>query len=1277
MPLDTPLRSVRTFLAFVVVAGILLIALAGSAPVASAETLAPWWSVASGARPTNLSGSLGKDEVQQLTVRATKGDVLLAANAETFFEKHAIVPFNASAAQVQEALETKIFSPSRKVIVTGGPGDEKGTKPYEITFPSQSPPIFAIGETEELAKILKEGEALEGEASLSELQKGTPTEDQIVVTAENRGDAVTSGKVTIEDQVPAGFTPVWVTAVAGGPTERNRGPVSCVLKTLTCMFAEKSAKCEAELEEAKCQLPPFEQIEMRIAVVLEPGAKGAQNTATVSGGGASAATASHRIEVGAPQRFGIEDYQLIPEKPGGAIDTQAGSHPFQLTNVVTLNSQTPDSQGRPRTVALPKNIVAELPAGFVGNPTPFAQCTDAQFAAKVEAKEPHGGGNAVINECPAASAIGVSTVTVNEPKNLKFNTIADPIFNMVPNVGEPARFGFKVGGIVPIFLDSSVRAGGDYGVSVGSIDTPEIDWLLSSKLTFWGVPGDPAHNAQRGWDCLQELNGPGACSALSATSPPPFLVMPTSCAAPFESTVRADSWEASGKPSETAEPVTYRLPEAIDGCNHLPFGPEIRVTPDGTAGSSPTGLNVDVHVPQTAVLHAESLAESNVKNIEVVLPPGVAVNPSGADGLQACSEGLAGFTGLGELSPTGEPGNKTPLFTATPKPPFETPEPGLNTCPNASKIGEVTIKSPLLPPGQFVKGFVYLATQNANPFGSLVALYIIAEDPVSGTLIKLPGDTRLTPSGQLIGIFKNNPQLAFEDAELHFFGGERAPLSTPARCGPYTTNATFAPWSGAEPVSSSSTFNITSGPNGSPCTYAGQALPFSPTLTGGATNINAGAFSPFTATFSRSDGEQNMQSIVAKLPPGLSGILAGVELCPEPQANEGKCPPNSLIGESTVSVGVGSHPFTVSGGRFYLTGPYNGTGSCTVGTVGCAPFGITFEVPAKAGPFDLRRNSANPAGENACDCVIVRAKIEIDPITTAITITSDPPGSPYAIPTSIEGIPLQIQHVNAVTTRGNFQFTPTNCAKMEVTGTINTGEGPAHTLGVPFQVTNCALLKFEPKFTASTSGKTSRANGASLTLKVTRPSGPGTGQANFTLAKIELPKQLPSRLTTLQKACTSAQFNANPAGCPPASVIGRVKVRTPILPVPLEGPAIFVSHGGEAFPSVIFVLQGYGVTIDAVSTTFISKSGITSATLKTIPDAPFTSFELSFPEKKYSALAANGNLCKVKGGLKMPTEFVAQNGLKMKQSTKIKVTGCKKVKAAKHHKAHGKHKRKK
>jgi hypothetical protein len=1087
-----------------------------------------------------------------------------------------------------------------------------------------------------------------------------PTEGsgQIVVTAENRGDAPTAGKVTISDQLPEGLRATGILGVAGGSGGFNRGPVKCTtLKGITCTFEKfVNEKSEVVLQ----SLPAYEQIEIRISVEVKPGAQsGETNSASVIGGGAVAsASTSHPIQVGGAARFGVEEYSLIPEQPGGQIETQAGSHPFQVTSVVTLNTQTPDTEGNPRTVALPRDVGVELPPGFIGNPTPFAQCTDAQFQkdVKVEGQS--------INDCPPASAIGVVTVTFNEPNVLHFTTATAPMFNMVPRAGEPARFGFKAAGLVAAFLDTSLRSGKDYGVTVSSLQIPTLQWLLSVKLTIWGVPGAAEHDSVRGWDCLYKLNGPGACRSSEASSPPPFLVMPTSCAAPFESTVQADSWPAPGKPSEVADPFTYRLPQAVDGCNHLPFSPTIKVTPDGTAGSTPTGLNVDVHVPQSTVLDSESLAESAVKGITVALPEGVVVDPASSDGLSSCSEALVGFQGFSDLQ-----GESTATFTEGLPVPLQ---PSVNFCPDASKVGTVDISTPLLPPGQHVKGAVYLASQNENPFGSLIAMYIVAEDPVSGAVVKLPGEVHLTPAGQLITTFKDNPQLAFEDAELHFFGGSRAPLATPAHCGAYTTQASFTPWSENEAVQADSTFDVTSGPNGTPC--PGASLPFSPSLTGGTINIQAGSFSDLSTTISREDGQQDMQSVQLHMPAGLSGILAGVKLCPEAQANDGTCPAESLIGETTVSAGIGSDPVTVKGGRVYITEKYKGS-----------PFGLSIVNPVKAGPFDLERDTANPEQQPACDCLVVRATLDIDPHTAALTVTTDTEG-PHAIPHLIDGIPVQIKNVNVTITREHFTFNPTNCHPMKITGTISSSEGATTPVSVPFQAANCAELEFAPKFTAETSGKVSRSNGARLKVKLTYPKAPFGSQANVAAVKVELPRQLPTRLTTIQKACTAAQFKANPSGCPPASVIGQAQAITPLIPVPLHGPAYFVSNGGEQFPNLIIVLQGYGVTVDLVSDTLI-RHGVTSSTFKTVPDAPVTSFELDLPQGPFSALGAITNLCnqtkttttlmhttihrhghtvhivrKIKHTtptpLLMPTTFTAQNGLQLKQSTKINVTGC-------------------
>jgi hypothetical protein len=380
-------------------------------------------------------------------------------------------------------------------------------------------------------------------------------------------------------------------------------------------------------------------------------------------------------------------------------------------------------------------------------------------------------------------------------------------------------------------------------------------------------------------------------------------------------------------------------------------------------------------------------------------------------------------------------------------------------------------------------------------------------------------------------------------------------------------------------------------------------------------------------------------------------MISKVPLCGEPQASKGECSAASQIGHTVVEAGPGPYPLVVPQpgsppAPIYLTGGYKG-----------APFGLSIAVPLVVGPFNL-------------GTIVTRARIEVDPHTSQLTVTTDP------LPSIIDGVPSDLRTINAVIDRPEFMFNPTNCSPMSFSGMARSTEGASAAISSHFQVGSCRSLKFKPDLEVSTSGKTSRANGASLTAKLVYPTGPlganqASSQSNIARVKVELPKQLPSRLKTLQKACLAATFETNPANCPAASVVGHAEAITPVLPVPLTGPAYFVSHGGEAFPSLIVVLQGYGVTVDLVGSTFISKHGITSSTFKSVPDVPVNSFELTLPEGPYSALAAPGNLCTIKK-LAIPTEFLAQDGATIHQNTTIKITGCPKHKTT--HKARQKRK---
>jgi hypothetical protein len=710
----------------------------------------------------------------------------------------------------------------------------------------------------------------------------------------------------------------------------------------------------------------------------------------------------------------------------GPEDTQAGSHPYALTTSVQLGKpeEFEGAEGR-HYFRVPggglKDVRFEFPPGFVGNPNATPRCAYKVFIAK---------------ECPNDTAIGEATSKLSKLEgyvNLKgeeadnYITVTDPVYNMETPGGTPAEFGYHVKETAPILVDVSVRTGGDYGVTATIHNATEALDVVGGNVKIWGVPADPSHNAIRG-NCLnedetftqEEENGDEpphneeesqreweertfGSSTAPAECPvdipvEPLLTNPTSCGESRTATATVDSWSEPGSASKTA-----MLPPLL-GCESLDFSPTLAVQPDGSAGSTPTGLNVDLRVPQESTTNPVGLGEADVRDTTVTLPAGVQISPSAADGLQACSEGQIGLHSAEKPS-----------------------------CPDASKIASVHIVTPLLE--HELTGAVYLAApQNfagipENPFSSLIAMYLVAEESATGVLVKLAGKVSPNPeTGQLTTTFENTPQLPFSELKLEFFGTDRAPLATPALCGIYTTGSAFTPWSAADPANPaevqhpSSSFAITSGPGGASCS---DPLGFSPSLASGTTNINAGSFSNLTTTLSREDGQQSIQSVQLHYPPGLSGLLSGVKLCGENEANAGTCGPESQIGETIVSVGLGNDPFTVTGGKVYITGPYEG-----------APFGLSIVNPAKAGPFDLQEGRP----------VVVRAKIEVNPSTAALTITTNTTAQGYAIPTIIEGIPLQIKHVNVNITRSGSRSTRPTATRRKSRGRFQALKAPARPL---------------------------------------------------------------------------------------------------------------------------------------------------------------------------------------------------------------------------------------
>lgn len=913
-----------------------------------------------------------------------------------------------------------------------------------------------------------------------------------------------------------------------------------------------------------------------------------------------------------------------PSQPSEAnpndLDSQAGSHPFDWTTSFKMNL---DPEGNTREEYYTRDISVDFPPGLAGSIVAIPQCPISNL-------EPFDG-----TGCPTSAQVGVAEGYVGSQGYTFAEYLSPlvPVYNIVPSDGALAEFAFHVSEVVqPVFV--TARTDGDYGLVAQTRSISGLVPFAGLRITLWGVPADPRHDAERflpinGFSrCLfacPEFPGNEKGEPLSDSAPPTaFLTNPTKCGPGSEYDVKfiGDSWRHPGlfEPFDgrplLSDPnwqtvVTSMYPAGVTGCNKLGFAPSLKVAPDTSQADSPSGYGIDLHVPQS--IAPKDLATPALDNAVATLPQGLAINPGAADGLQACTDNSA--------DPPGRPGNEIGLGSEA--------QP---TCPHASQVGTVEVTTPALP--DVLHGEAYLSMDHsANNYAVFV---VIRGD---GLLVKLKATVVANPvTGQLTTSFLNNPEFPVTDFVLHFYGGPRAVFVNPSTCGPATTSIDLTPWSagpgGTGDATPLSTFGVSFDGLGAPCP---TPAPFKPFFTAGTSSIQAGGYSPFSATFSRSDVDQRIDHVQVNTPPGLLGTLANVPLCGEPQASEGTCSSASLIGHVTVGVGSGAAPLylPVPGQPqqpVYLTGPYKG-----------APFGLSFVIPAIAGPYNL-------------GTVVVRAAINVDPSTAALTITSDP------LPTIIDGIPIQVKTINVLIDRPSFVFNPTNCGRTGIGGSVTSREGSTATFSSSFQVTGCGDLGFKPEFKVATSGRTSKANGASLDARVSFPQGALGTQANIAQVKVDLPKQLPSRLTTLQKACPAATFEANPGACPAASVIGVVKALTPTLPTMLTGPVYFVSHGGAAFPDLVIVLQGDGVRVDLTAATFINKAGITSSTFRTIPDVPVSSFELYLPQGRYSALTANGNLCKSK--LVMPTAFTAQNGLTIHQATPIAVTGCSRARAS-------------
>ncbi len=906
--------------------------------------------------------------------------------------------------------------------------------------------------------------------------------------------------------------------------------------------------------------------------------------------------------------------------------SQAAGHPafgithFKINTEGELPNEVPAGIG---TTGPVNHIRTDVGPGVSTNPEAVEKCTMEQFG---EHEAVPGSGffaePACVKSGPKSTVIGVNKVTVYAGPNGVAPGISDlPLegitYNLVQPQGRASDFGVALKLPIPLTgaqlkkgFEAAEKEGAKPGVG-GFPSLPAQAFLEAQQYyahTFIEGGVEWAGNYHDYYEIEVSPAIPLIASRLildgniGNTGKGGFITLPSHCAGvglPTTSTVTAKS--VGGEKGEKS----YETPIPTEGCDGVapfspvPFAPAFALTPETTQSDLPDGITTELSLP-----HAEGPTEidsSQLKTATITLPEGVTLNPAAAAGLEACTKAQIGI------------GTRAPV-----------------ACPSGSKIGTVALNVPALPDGSLT-GSIYLGgplsgAENGPITGPPYTIYVNAESTRYDVDVRLKGSVVPNETtGRLTATFSENPEQPFSSIRLTFTRGSQgpAPLANPLVCGPATTATSFSPFTGTATQSPPVTpFTVDSNGKGGACA---SPLPFS--LSQSTVNQppgNAGAKTSYTLNLERADGQQYLSQVKTTLPAGLVGLIPTVPLCGEPQASKGECSPASQIGVVEVKAGSGPTPFGFAG-QVYLTGPYNG-----------APYGLAVETSAKAGPFDL--------GSGPCNCVLSRGTLNVDPFTARVTATTN-------LPTIVKGVPLRLRKITVNMNRQGFLVNPTNCGVLATETTLTSTFGAKQTLSSPFQVGNCKALAFKPKFGSTTSAKTSKANGASLETTINMPAG----NANIKSVLVQLPKQLPSRLTTLQKACPEKTFANNYNECPPGSFVGGARANTPTLPGKLTGPAILVSHGGQAFPDLDLVMNANGVRVILVGNTNI-KNGITTTNFAANPDVPVSSVTVNLPTGAHSALTANGNLCANK--LVMPTTMVGQNGSTFKQNTTIKVNNC-------------------
>ncbi len=460
-----------------------------------------------------------------------------------------------------------------------------------------------------------------------------------ILAVSNSGDAATSAPVSVSFNLPAGLKATAVTSEkVGGSFVAWTCSIAADSRSINCAGPEV-AGMPLPINPGQQACQPLGQCRILVTAAPDPGLRvGEVLTPTVEacgGGAAGCATASDPIEVVPHFEItnfdgGVFEGNVNPISPGnydpvieqsGEPETQAGAHPESASTTFML-TQTATLSGHVYATGDLDEVSVDLPAGFLANVNAAPTCAEADLSNGTNAPA-----------CPIGSQVGlVAIYSTNTTKPGELLRAYVPLFNMDPPEGRAALLGFNFQSAVYHLVGGLRRdpgVAGGYRASVKLLHSPQTVALWGSAVTVWGVPASSSHDIQRGIrfdgeSCVSSEGTGVACPAPIPSPAPkkPFVSLPTSCEGPVRTeiavtTLQGDKAKSSFLSHDNTSPIPN--PIGADGCNALDFSPTLEARPTTNVADSPSGLDVNLHIPQNE--NPAGLATAHLKDT-VVDPAG-------------------------------------------------------------------------------------------------------------------------------------------------------------------------------------------------------------------------------------------------------------------------------------------------------------------------------------------------------------------------------------------------------------------------------------------------------------------------------------------------------------------------------------------------------------------------------------------------------------------------------------------------------------------------------